>query len=130
MKGSQIMIIIDALKLAASEHIVYFLLTAYVETVEYRGGAARAVPEDATRMPVRDAGDVMRRLSLLRSRRAVTTAPRDAKMIDEVTSAFSAAADRLCTLPAVRSSRRLHDSREPICRTRASTVRRAPPAPA
>lgn len=124
------MIIIDALKLAASEHIVYFLLTAYVETVEHRGVAARAVPEDAKRMPVRDAGDVMHRLSLLRSRRAATTAPREARMIDEVAAAFSAAADRLCTLPAIRPSRRLHESREPTCRARSSAARRTPPAPA
>src|SRR5215218_1919607 len=108
MKGLRLMIIIDALKLAASEHIVYFLLTAYVETVEHRGAAARAVPEDATRMPVRDASDVMRRLRVLRWTRAATTAPREAKMIDEVLSAFSAAADRLCALLVTRPSRRLH----------------------
>ena len=124
------MIIIDALRLAANEHIVYFLLTAYVETVEHRGAAARAVPEDARRMPVRDAGDVMRRLSVLRSKRATTTAPREVRMIDEVVAAFSAAADRLCTLPAIRPSRRLQESREPACRVRSSITRRTPPAPA
>jgi hypothetical protein len=124
------MIIIDALKLAASEHIVYFLLTAYVETVEHRAAAARAVPDEAKRMPVRDANDVFWRLRALRSTRAVTTAPREAKMIEEVLSAFSAAADRLCTLPVTRPSRRLHESRDSISRARSSAARRMPPAPA
>ena len=108
------MIIINALNRAASEHIVYFLLTAYVETVEHRGPDARAVPEDARRMPVRDANDVFRRLRALRSKRATTTAPREARMIDEVVSAFSAAADRLCSLLPTRPSRRLHESHAPI----------------
>ena len=109
------MIIIDALRLAASEHVVCFLLTAYVETVEHRGSAARAVPADAKRRPVRDANDVFQRLRALRSKRAMTTAPREARMIDEVVSAFSAAADRLRALLPTRPSRRLHESRVPIC---------------
>ena len=94
------MIIIDALKLASTEHVVYFLLTAYVETVEHRGPAARALPKEAKRMPVRDADDVVRRLQALRSKRPATHAPREAKIVDEVIAAFSAAAEKLRALGA------------------------------
>jgi hypothetical protein len=94
------MIIIDALKLASSEHVVYFLLTAYVETVEHRGLASRALPKEAKRMPVRDADDIMRRLRVLQAKRPAANARREAKMIDDVVAAFSAAAEKLRALGA------------------------------
>jgi hypothetical protein len=104
------MIIIDALKLAKTEHVVYFLLTAYIETVGHRGATARVLPKEARRMPVRDADDVARRLRVLRGKRGGFKARRNAKAIDEVVSAFSAAAERLRALGARISPSRMRDS--------------------
>ena len=103
------MIIIDALKLATTEHVVYFLLTAYVETVEHSGPSARALPKEARRMPVRDASDVVRRLRVLQVKRSSFKVPREVRLIDEVVSAFSAAADRLRALGARISSPRVRE---------------------
>jgi hypothetical protein len=104
------MIIIDALKLAKTEYVVYFLLTAYVETVGHRGAASRVLPKEARRMPVRDADDVARRLRVLRTKRGAFKARRDVKAIDEAVSAFGAAFERLRALGARLSPPRMRES--------------------
>ena len=110
------MIIIDALKLAKTEHVVYFLLNAYIEAVDYMD-ATRGLPEQAKRLPVRGIEDVARRVRVLRAMRKRSGPHRaaEAGMIDEALTAFGAAAERLrmfqpARVPCRRRSERIRYS--------------------
>lgn len=98
------MTILDALRLANSEHVVYFLLTAYVETLHYCGEAQFAVPPHVTKLPLSGKSDVMARL------RAFSRAARDAErhppamrcVIEEAAEIFAAASRRLSVVTVQR----------------------------
>ncbi len=49
--------ITDALKQAQTEHVVYFLLTAYVETLAY-SGSRYGIPDNVKRLPIDGKTDV------------------------------------------------------------------------
>ena len=105
----------EALEHAASEHVVYFLLTAYVEARVY--AKQLDVPDDVMRFPIRDEAAVNDRSRKLREL-LDGGAHRDARMLEEAVQVFQTAAVRLSALrgpPATRG-----------CRRRA--FRRGPPA--
>ena len=64
------MIIVDAIRRARTEHVVYFLLSAWLEMLAHTGRARVLPDEAAARMPVRSSVDVTRRLRLIREKLA------------------------------------------------------------
>lgn len=109
----------EALEHAATEHVVYFLLTSYVEARVH--GRRLDVPDDVKRFPIRDEGSVnerSRRLRELLENGANGT--RDARMIEEAFAVFHAAGTRLAALRGSTAS----SARG--CRKRA--FKRPPPA--
>src|SRR5687767_13177318 len=98
--------IYEALEHAASEHIVYFLLTAYVEA---RVHARKLdVPDDVKRFPIRSEDCVNERSRRLRE--LLDGHPhRDARTLEEALRVFQTAGMRLLALrgsPATRGCRR------------------------
>jgi hypothetical protein len=63
-RGAIRMMILDAISGASSEHAVYFLVTAYIESLHHfhRG---LGIPECVVRLPVRGRGDLEERLESL-----------------------------------------------------------------
>lgn len=59
------MMISDVMHQASSEHEIFFLLTAYVESLRY-SDIPGALPEHLTRLPLSGTGDVHRRRNALR----------------------------------------------------------------
>jgi hypothetical protein len=90
------LIIIDAIRRARTEHVVYFLLSAWLETLQYTG-RARAFPAGVTVLPVRDDRDVIHRLRLIRRKLAsdADTPPRRRRVLEDAARAFAAAWDRV-----------------------------------
>ena len=90
------MIIVDAIRRARTEYVVYFLLSAWLETLVHTG-RARALPADAARFPVREGREVPRRLHLIREKLACEKdiAPQGARVLEDAASAFAVARDKL-----------------------------------
>ena len=90
----------DAIKLATTEHAVYFLLTAYVETLDYYDPPRSSIPARAKRLPMAGKADVLERLHVLRNaRKAHTQSGSIARaVIEEAVDVFSAALQRLTAL--------------------------------
>ena len=94
------MSITGAIRRASTEHVVYFLLSAYVETLHHYDSVWRALPERVKRLPMAGKADVLERVSALgeaaiahaRSACSVQT------MIREVAEVFCAALHRLQVL--------------------------------
>ena len=86
--------ITDAIKLAPSEHVVYFLLTAYVETLGYID--LYGIPEDVKRLPISGKPDVSERLDIMRDvlHRPQSTMTVKA-VIEEAVDVFGAASEQL-----------------------------------
>ena len=59
------MMILDAINTAASEHAVYFLVTAYIESLHHFHRSL-GIPESVIRLPVAGVGDLEERLVALR----------------------------------------------------------------
>ena len=90
------MFIIQAILTARTEHIVYFLLAAWLEALEH-DGHANAVPVEAKELPLRGHADVKRRLALLRQKldRTQKYTAADLRRLRDVAAAFSVACERL-----------------------------------
>lgn len=93
------LIITDAIKHAQTKHVVYFLLTAYVEAVDHID-RKRGLPKPVKRLPIAGRGDVNERLGVLRD---VLTTPvvrpsDDTPMLKEAADVFSVASEQLETL--------------------------------
>ena len=101
------MIIVDAIRRARTEYVVYFLLSAWLETLVYTG-RARALPADAARLPVREGREVPRRLHLIREKLACEKdlTPRRARVLEDAARAFAVARDKLRDLRASARHRR------------------------
>ena len=86
------MTIVDAIDSAPTEHAVYFLVTAYIESLRHfeRGCG---VPQCAIALPVGGTSDLAGRLETLRS--DVDPAPESAVAKAEVAAVLSAALARL-----------------------------------
>jgi hypothetical protein len=87
------LMITDAIKQAPSEHVVYFLLTAYVETL---GCVDLGIPEDVKRLPISGKPDVHERLGIMRD---VLNRPRgvntEKAVVEEAVDVFGAASEQL-----------------------------------
>jgi hypothetical protein len=114
-------IIIQALRAASSEYVVYFLLAAWLESLEH-GGRARCMPADARRLRIRDAHDVYARLRAIRERLVSGTeaSPENARVLQDAAAAFAVACERLRELTephAPRSGRRFANAAYRVGRT-------------
>ena len=90
--------ITQSILVAKTEHVVYFMLAAWVETLAHKGGAA-AIPEDARRLPLRGLSDVKRRLALVLEKldRGAVSAV-EADMLRIAAATFGVACERLIEL--------------------------------
>jgi len=88
----------DAIKHAETEHVVYFLLTAYVETLGYAD--SYGVPEQVKRLAIRSKRDVRQRLGVMRDILEIPlhAHPHTRQVIEEAADVFDAASDRLLNL--------------------------------
>jgi hypothetical protein len=89
------MTILDAIESASTEHAVYFLVTAYIESLRHfeRGCG---VPQRAIALPVAGFNDLAARLEMLRSSAGI--APHSDVANSEATAVLAAAVARLTTL--------------------------------
>ena len=86
------MMIVEAISSAPSEHAVYFLVTAYMESLLHFEKSS-GVPEPIMRLPVRGAEDLGMRLAVLRSS---TSVPPEATVpLAEVSAVLDCAIRRL-----------------------------------
>jgi hypothetical protein len=90
----------DAIRLATTEHVIYFLLTAYVETLDYYDPPRSSIPARAKRLPMAGKADVLERLhALLDARKAQTRSGSiERVVIEEAVDVFSAALQQLTAL--------------------------------
>ena len=90
------MSIIRALLLARTEYIVYFLLSSWLDALEHNG-RARAIPAEAKKLPIRGAGDVRRRVSLVREQldQRPANASFDVRELESAAAALSVACEQL-----------------------------------
>jgi|SRR6476620_315376 len=109
------MMITDAIREAQSEYAVYFLLTDYVETLQF----SRIFPAQVVRLPLAGLVDVRDRLDRLAAHFETTMRLMDTSTCDIVSEAiviFDAAIRRVSELPRqnaarvydLTSARRLH----------------------
>src|SRR5258706_1326468 len=86
----------DAIELAQTEHIVYFLLTAYVETLD----SYEFIPARAKQLPMAGKADVLDRLRILRNLRKAhaQNGSKEHAVIEETIDVFSTALQRLTAL--------------------------------
>lgn len=108
------MMISDVMHRASSEHEIFFLLTAYVESLRY-SDIPGALPEHLTRLPLSGTGDVHRRRNALRTELNTVTAEHTGKrraILLEAANVLGAALERLewlqqeACLPSRRSGLR------------------------
>lgn len=90
--------ITEAIKTADTEHVVYFLLTAYVETLDYYDPLRSCLPEHVKRLPMAGLSDVAQRLRALRTTIEHYAQSQARLLIEEVLEVFSAALQRLRAL--------------------------------
>ena len=94
------MVITDVIAEAGSEHEIYFLLTAYLESVRY-GDKFGLLPERITRLPLSGLADVKQRLDALRSEHdqpQIEPNARTRVFISEALDVVGTARDRLAFL--------------------------------
>jgi hypothetical protein len=101
------LIIVDAIRRARTEYVVYFLLSAWLETLAHTG-RARALPAEAAQLPVRGSVDVRRRLRLIRDKLASGNdmAPQGMRVLQDAACALDAARFKLSHLWARTRHRR------------------------
>jgi hypothetical protein len=102
------MLITHALDLAKSEHVVLFLLTAYVDTLHYYEENLSALHPQVTGLPLTGRADVAARLRVLRDaqHRGDGHARAVPALVQEVIDVFAAASRRLNILAQARRPRR------------------------
>lgn len=88
------MMIVEAVESAPTEHAVYFLVTAYIESVRHFEQGC-GVPQRAITLPVAGFSDLTERLDILRSE---SVAPGSAVAAAEAAAVLAAALRRLSTL--------------------------------
>jgi hypothetical protein len=90
--------ITEAIKTADTEHVVYFLLTAYVETLHYYDPLRACLPEHVKHLPMTGMSDISERLRAVRSAAEQHAEPQARLLMGEVLEVFSAALQRLSEL--------------------------------
>jgi hypothetical protein len=98
------LLIADAIKTAQTEHVVYFLLTAYVEMLGYYDPPRSALPPRVQRLPVAGIRDVSDRLRGLRETldSNVRNSPDVRVILHEAVDLFDTAQRRLRALDGNR----------------------------
>ena len=94
------MMISDVIAEAGTEHEIYFLLTAYLESVRF-GDKLGLLPEHITRLPVSGPADVKQRFDDLRmecARAMFQSNERSRRFITEALDVVGTARDRLTCL--------------------------------
>ena len=91
------MMIIEAIETEKTNHVVYFLLAAYVETLGFYDSNRSGLPARVKNLPVRGRADVRERLRALRGLVAHSTGcARDVRrVVEEAVEVFATAASRL-----------------------------------
>jgi hypothetical protein len=99
-------IIIQALRSARSEYVVYFLLSAWLEVLDHNG-RGRHLPAEVKLMPVRDARDVYTRLQVVRDRlvSGAAVAPENVRALQDAAAALAVACEKLCELRVAHARR-------------------------
>ena len=87
--------IIEAIRTADTEHVVCFLLTAYIETLHYYDPLRSCIPETVKRMPLAGIPDVAGRVPVLRNALEQHRNSRERPVMSEALEVFSAAFERL-----------------------------------
>ena len=87
--------IIEAIESADTVHVVYFLLAAYVETLDYYDPLRSCLPDHVKSLPVADISDLAARLGTLRSLRDQHTRSRLRMPLEEALEVCGAAMRRL-----------------------------------
>ena len=90
--------ITEAIKTADTEHVVYFLLTAYVETLDYYDPLRSSLPEQVKRLPMTGIPDISDRLRAVRGAIEQYAKSHARLLIEEVVEVFGAALQRLSAL--------------------------------
>ena len=100
------MYIVQAIVLARTQYVVYFLLSAWLEALEH-SGSARAIPREAKQLPLRGPTDVSRRLAVVRDKlgRRSVSAPDDLRALEDAAAALSVACEQLRDLSATAAIR-------------------------
>jgi hypothetical protein len=105
--------ITQAIRNAENEHVVYFLLTAYVETLGYYDPLRSSLPEHVKALPICGLPDVAQRLSTVQRLLERRTEHDKAGVLEEAADVLAASAQRLRALQDTADSirrRRLHVS--------------------
>ena len=80
--------ITEAIKTADTEHVVYFLLTAYVETLDYYDPLRSSLPEHVKRLPMMGISDISDRLRAVRGAIEQYAKSQARLLIEEVVEVF------------------------------------------
>jgi hypothetical protein len=97
------MMILDAINSAASEHAVYFLVTAYVESLQHLHSTL-GLPEAVVKLPVGGVHDLEERLTALRH--DIRLMPEVTVAASELSAVFASAVQRLGTGPSQTREKR------------------------
>ena len=97
------MMILDAINTAASEHAVYFLVTAYIESLHHFHRSL-GIPEAVIKLPVDGVGDLEERLAALRN--DVDPAVEAVVPASEVSAVLASAVQRLALTDQARCEKR------------------------
>jgi hypothetical protein len=89
------MMIVDAIGSAPTQHAVYFLVTAYIESLSHFERSC-GVPAEALELPIRGGADIEDRARMLRGHTAA--APESIVAISELAAVLGSAIDRLAEL--------------------------------
>ena len=91
------MMIVDAIRSAATQHAVYFLVTAYIESLRHFERSS-GVPSEVLDLPLRDHADLTRRSRLLD--RHILVPFTAVVAMSELATVLACAAERLAALDA------------------------------
>ena len=86
------MMIVDAISSASSEHAVFFLVTAYIETLQHYQGSL-GIPESVVSLPVSGVHDLEARLRALHHN--INVPPEAVVSASEVSVVLATAVERL-----------------------------------
>ena len=87
--------ITEAIGTADSEHVVYFLLSAYVETLEHYGPSGDSLSDDVKRLPIAGMPDVCNRVGALQGAIERYAQSKSKQFVEEAVEVFGAALQRL-----------------------------------
>ncbi|MPZ43691.1 MAG: hypothetical protein GEV05_09860 [Betaproteobacteria bacterium] len=94
--------ITEAIRTAETEHVVYFLLAAYVETLEHSDTPECLLPAGVKRLPIAGVADISQRAGLLAGAINECSHGQSRSFVEEVGDIFVATLQRLEHLIGVR----------------------------